>query len=483
MTAIIAFGGYVPRRRLQRSAAVSALAWFNPGLRALGKGERAAAGWDEDVITMAVEAARDCLGERDRTEVSNLILASTSAPLADRLNAAIVKEALNLPDTIASADVGGSQRAGVAALIQAIHSAAAGAGDVLCVASEKRPAQPGSEAELVNGDAAAALLVGQGEGAARFIASSSLSVDFIDHYRANDAQFDYGWEKRWVRDEGYLKLAWRAIGDALAKAGRDAAEVDAFLFPVPAAGVASALAKQLGIRAEAVRDSLAGRMGDAGSAQPLIMLAHALEELEGGKTIVVAGFGSGVDVLILETTGGATRSGGRGVTAAIARGHAEDNYLRYLSQAGHVALDRGMRAEFETKQPLTALYRNRKTVLGLVGGRCAKTGTVQYPRSDISVNPQDHAIGAMEDYPLAERVARILTFTADRLTYSPDPPALYGMIEFDGGGRMNVEFCDMDESELAVGKPMRMMFRIKSIDERNHFKRYFWKAAPAGEEV
>ena len=58
---IHAFGGYVPRLRLQRRTIAEANAWFNPALEALGRGERAIAGWDEDSITMAVEAARDCL--------------------------------------------------------------------------------------------------------------------------------------------------------------------------------------------------------------------------------------------------------------------------------------------------------------------------------------------------------------------------------------------------------------------------------------
>ena len=49
---IHAFGGYVPRLRLQRRAIVQASAWFNPALMSLGRGERAIAGWDEDAITM-----------------------------------------------------------------------------------------------------------------------------------------------------------------------------------------------------------------------------------------------------------------------------------------------------------------------------------------------------------------------------------------------------------------------------------------------
>ena len=137
-----------------------------------------------------------------------------------------------------------------------------------------------------------------------------------------------------------------------------------------------------------------------------------------------------------------------------------------------------MRAEGEEKQPGTTLWRNLKTVLGLVGGRCIKTGTVQFPRTDISVNRNEHAVGTQEDYPLAERRARIVTYTADALTYSPAPPQHYGMIDFEGGGRMMIEFTDVEGPEMAVGGRVEMMFRIKAFDERRDFVKYFWKAIP-----
>ena len=81
------FGGYVPRRRLQRSVIAESNAWFNPGLKRFGAGERAIASWDEDAVTMAVEAARDALGKVARDSVRGVYLASTSLPFLDRQNA------------------------------------------------------------------------------------------------------------------------------------------------------------------------------------------------------------------------------------------------------------------------------------------------------------------------------------------------------------------------------------------------------------
>ena len=56
---ILAYGAYLPRLRLARKAVADANAWFNPALKGLAKGERTMCNWDEDAVTMAVEAARE----------------------------------------------------------------------------------------------------------------------------------------------------------------------------------------------------------------------------------------------------------------------------------------------------------------------------------------------------------------------------------------------------------------------------------------
>src|SRR5262245_63200258 len=115
--AILAYGAYLPRLRLARKSVADANAWFNPALKGLAKGERTMCNWDEDSVTMAVEAARDCLTGQDRGTVASLLFASTSLPFEDRLNAGIVTEALNLKANVAAQDLTASQRAATAGLI------------------------------------------------------------------------------------------------------------------------------------------------------------------------------------------------------------------------------------------------------------------------------------------------------------------------------------------------------------------------------
>tara|TARA_R110001599_G_scaffold317592_4_gene526909 strand:- start:124 stop:1593 length:1470 start_codon:yes stop_codon:yes gene_type:complete len=479
---ILAYGGYIPQSRLQRSEIAKAHSWFAPGLKGLAKGERAMANWDEDSVTMAVEAARDCLTDFDRDQISAVYMASTSFPFVDRQNAGIVADALNLGSSLQTLDFASSQRAGSAGLSVALQVAKGGGGPLLFTASEKRKTKAASPLEMTSGDGAAAFLVGKGKVVARLLSAHTEAVDFVDHFRGENEEFDYGWEERWIRDEGYLKIVPEAINAALAEANVKADDITTFCFPVAARGVAGAIAKKTGLPESAVADNMQENCGETGTAHSMVMLAQALQNSAPGDKILVASFGQGSDALLFEVTDEIkSLSPRRGISGYLARRYAETNYNKFLAFRELVNLERGIRAETDKKTGLTTLYRNKGMAQAMVGGQCSQCGTAQFPKSNMCVNENCGAIGTQEDYPFAERVSRVNSFTADRLTYSPDPPAYYGMVQFEEGGRLMSDFTDISpETEIEVGMPMRMMFRIKDYDNKRGFRRYFWKATPAG---
>ncbi|TAK69788.1 MAG: 3-hydroxy-3-methylglutaryl CoA synthase, partial [Betaproteobacteria bacterium] len=218
-----------------------------------------------------------------------------------------------------------------------------------------------------------------------------------------------------------------------------------------------------------------------GTAHSLVMLADALAAAKPGERILVVGFGQGCDALLFEATADLQRLPPRmGVRGYLARRREETNYNRFLAFNELVTLERGMRAELDKQTALSTLYRNRGMILSLVGGRCSKCGTAQFPKSNVCVNPDCNAFHTQTDHAFAETGGKINSHTADQLTYSPDPPAICGMVQFDGGGRLMADFTDMDMAELSVGLRMRMVFRIKDYDSQRGFTRYFWKATPAG---
>lgn len=479
MIGITGFGGYLPRLRLSRQAVAQANAWYAPNF-AGRKGTRSMASWDEDSITMAVAAARDCLGPaEDRQHVRAVFLASDTLPFAERLNAGIVAGALTLADDIDALDMGGSQRAALSAVVQAVARVQSGAGDVLVLAADERKTRAASPQELDYGDAAAALLIGRDKVLAEFLGAGTLSVDFVDHFRATGEDVDYHWEERWVRDEGIGKLMPRAVTAALQQAGVSAAQVDHFIFPSSFAKMDAQLAKACGIRAEAVVNALLDQVGDSGLPHGLLLLAHVLERAQPGQVIVVSQFGSGAQALVFRVTDAiASFRPARGVGQWLARGTEERNYTKFLAFKGQLQLERGMRGEQDKKTALSTAWRHHTALLGLVAGRCEVTGSVHFPPSRLSYDPGSPLQDTQKPYKLADRSAKILSWSAEYLSYHPAPPHHYGQIDFDGGGRILMDFTDLDVGEVDSGTAMEMVFRVKDVDERRGFTRYFWKATP-----
>jgi len=477
---ITAYGAYLPRLRLARKSIVEANLWAAPELKRHARGERAICNWDEDTLTLAVEAARDCLDGRDRAGLAGVVLASSTLPFADRQNAALVSTALALREDLSTMDVASSQRAGTTALAAALGMAAQARGEILLVAADTRRTRAGAVQELQFGDGAAALCVGGGEVVARFLGNHSLSVDFVDHYRAADQAYDYTWEERWIRDEGYSRIVPRAIEGLLARTGLKPGDFAHFVLPCLLSKVAERVAKKAGFADGVVADALHAACGETGAAHPLLMLAATLERAKPGERILVLGFGQGCDALAFEVTAAIEGMPRRGrVSGALARRKEETNYGKYLAFNGLVERERGKRAELDKQTALTTLYRNRGMLTGLVGGRCTACGTRQFPKAMVCVNPECRATKTQEDCGFADTPCRVMTFSADYLTYTADPPQHYGMVQFDGGGRFLANFTDVDVGQVKVGQAMRMMFRVKDYDEVRGFRRYFWKAAPA----
>ena len=480
MIGITGYGGYVPRLRLDRKAVVEANAWYAPQFVGKGKGTRSIANWDEDSITLAVAAARDCLGaELDRSRISSVYLASSTLPFAERLNAGVVCEALTLRDDIDAVDLVGSQRAALSAVTEAVSKAGSRPGDVLVLAADNRKTRAASSQELDFGDAAAALTIGSDKVIAEYLGASTLSVDFVDRFRQAGEDIDYHWEERWVRDEGIGKMMPKVVAAALAAGGVGAGQVDHFVFPATFAKMDAQLAKRCGLRAESMVDGLGASVGETGVAHGLLMLAKTLETAKPGALIVVAQFGSGAQAIVFRVTE-AIRAfkPQRGVSGWLARGVEERSYTKFLSFKDQLRLERGMRGEQDRKTALSTAFRHKDAILGLVAGRCEVTGSVHFPPSRISYDQGKPLQDTQRPHKLADRKARVLSWSAESLSFHMSPPHQYGQVDFEGGGRILMEFTDVAKGDIASGTEVEMTFRIKDIDDRRGYTRYFWKAMP-----
>lgn len=472
---ITGFGAYVPRLRLDRGAIAAAHKWMAPSLKGQAKGTRAFLSWDEDTVTMAVEAARDALRGADGGALRQIAFASTRPPYADLQSAAIVASALSLADDIGSVDSGNSQRAGTSGLLQALR----GDEPALFVASDAPLGKPASTQEIAYGAGAAAFVLGMQDVVAKLIGSASVTANFVDHFRATGERYDYFWEDRWIRDEAYLKIAPKAIKAALDKAGLTIADIHYFAMPSLLRGGAAATAKAVRFGGTII-DDLSGNCGYAGAAHAPLLLASALEQAKPGERVLLVGFGQGADVLIFEATdaiGAASQR--RGVAGSLSDAIVTDSYLRMLSFADGIDLEWGMRSEKNAKTALSEQYRSSDQIAAFKAGHCQACETVQFPQLEYCVNPDCHAPASQFiQESLVDAPAKVLTYTADWLSYHPAPPLYVGFVQFDNGARVLMEVADVGENGIEVGTPLRMIFRVKERDRARGYSRYFWKATP-----
>lgn len=461
---IVAMGGYLPMLRLDRKGAARNLAWSGLGMPR--SGTRGVADWDEDPLTMAVEAARTLTAPGIRA----LRFASTSAYFTDRAQSSLMLDALALTPNLRASDLAGSRRAGTSALLDALL----GESPELIAAAEKRDTQVGSAAHFAYGDGAAAVRTGTAA-PAHLLGHACLTGDFVDRYTSRDHPAPYAYEERFVRDTAVAEMIVPAIRQACAAAGIAPAAIAHAACAEPVGGCWKAAAKQLGCSAPNHCEALSDAAGDLGAAHPLYGLGLALAAAQPGDHVLVLGFGSGVDALIFAVSGPVP--GAAEMAALLEQGEVIGDFTRFLSLTGAIALDWGMRSEFEQKAQATVLARVGRDMMGFIGGRDS-TGNVQFPKSAIPVNPMLDGPEELHDVRLADEPATIVSITADRLNYTPDPPFDFGLVQFDNGARVLMEMVNRPPGGFKVGDRVRMRLRIKSANARLGFRTYFWKAAP-----
>jgi 3-hydroxy-3-methylglutaryl CoA synthase/uncharacterized OB-fold protein len=438
------------------------------GLGGPREGWRALGGWDEDAFTFAVEAAREACG--DGQSIAKVIFASTSAPFFERSQASLLVDALALPKSARSFDVSGSRRCAVSALMDALE----GRGRVLVCSGERRATRPGSSAQLNFGDGGAAALVSDG-GGARYLGGASLSHDFLDMYASREHPTPYLAEERFVRDAATREIMVPTILAACRTSGVNPASIALAACAEPSAGCFKRAADDAGITATNTSDVVMLAAGDLGASHAVFSFALAMERAKTGDIILLSSFGSGCDALLFEKIGPVAGTGS--AEQLLRSGRALESYPRFLSLTGSLDIEWGPRAELDQKIQASVVGRYGRDMLGMVGGR-DKRGNVQFPKSVMPVNPDADGPEELENVRLAEMAARVVSITDDRVNFTPDPPFKFGLVQFDNGARLMMEFVDSDPVSLNVGDPVRMRLRIKAIDRRRGLRSYFWKAAP-----
>jgi uncharacterized OB-fold protein len=357
-----------------------------------------------------------------------------------------------------------------------LRAALDGRGSVLVVTADTRGGLPTSTDEAAGGDGAAAMLVDDDDEDAPVIAelvgAASATEEFVDRWRTPGDPTVKQWEERFGETK-YVPLGEQAWNAALKAAELTPEQVDRLIITGTHARAIRSLTRRLGVAQEAIVDDLAGTVGNTGTAHFGLLLASELETAEPGQVIAVVSLVDGADVLVFRTTEAvASYTPARPVAAQIENGGALP-YSRFLSWRKVVTVEPPRRPEPDRISAAVA-GRTRDWKFAFIGSRDESTGALHLPPARVS--REGGAVDEMEPAPMSDVAGTVATFTIDRIAYSPSPPIVFAVVDFDGGGRLPIELTDVEADDLAIGDRVEMTFRRLFTADGIH--NYFWKARP-----
>ncbi len=471
MIGITSFGAYIPYYRLPRETIAKAWGGGSQG------GERSVANYDEDSLTMAVEAARDCLTGVDSTKLNAIYFASTTAPYREKLSASILAQVFDAPRQVRTADVANTLRSGTTAVLAALDALKAGsAKQALVTASDMRLGFPKSNEEQHFGDAAGALLLTSDDAAVTIDDAVSISNEMVDVWRRDRDTYVRTWEDRFISQHGYQDTLSEAVRALLQRNKLTAKEVGKAVLYSPDARSSGGLARGLGFDAATqLQDPLVSKVGNCGAASTFLQLVAALQAAKAGDRIVWASYGDGADALLLRVRKPVV-SRAKGVKGWLDAKALLPTYERYLSFRGIMETTPDVPLRTLPWAAGTVEWRDRSQLLSLHGGKCRKCGTVHFPIQRVCYTCQ-----AKDDYDevcLWDKRGTVFSFTLDHLAGGLNPPVVETVVEMDESkARVYCQMTDVDPKDVKVGMPVEMTFRY--FHEGADFHNYFWKCRPA----
>lgn len=465
---ITSIGAYIPYYYISRQTIGKA--WDSRG----SKGNRSIINFDEDSVTLAQEAAEECFRFVKRESTDALFFASTTAPYAEKSHSGLVATACDLKSGVFTADFAQCTRAAASALKLALDSCSAGSfRQALVTAADCRNAYPKTAQEQLFGDAAAAVTVGTEGIIASVDAFATTTNEITDIWRNAGESYIHLAEGRFATNHGYMDQMQRAVRSVLAKAGLEISAVDRLVFTSSSARDHLTLAKKLGADASRLQDTLLGELGYCGTAQPLLLLAAALESASPGEKILLAAYGNGADAFILTVTDEVKRVQQGGIQRLLERRGEVTAYTQFLSYRGLLAADPGQ--PYGIKSSTAAEWREQDTFIRLYGSRCKKCGASAFPVQRVC-----HSCGSVDEYEsfrAPDRTVRIFTYSLDNYAGRSDFP-LVGQIvaEDETGARYYLNTTDFKREDIEIGATLEFCFR--RVHTLGGFVNYYWKLRP-----
>jgi hydroxymethylglutaryl-CoA synthase len=291
---IVGYGAYVPRYRLP--GADIARVWTN-GLGGSPVKEKAVAGLDEDVITMAIEAGRNAVkrAQIDPQDIRAVWVGSESHPYAVKPTSTIVAESLGTSPNIQAADWEFACKAGTEAVQASIGIIGSGMGRyTLSIGMDTAQGRPGDALEYTAASGGAAFLLGPAEeSVAVYQGSYSYVTDTPDFWRRAEQTFPSHGD-RFTGEPAYFNHTLAAGSKLMELMGTTASNYTYAVFHQPNVKFPSRAAQTLGFNNDQIKTGLlANEVGNVYSGSCMLGLTAILDEAKAGDRILMVSYGSG----------------------------------------------------------------------------------------------------------------------------------------------------------------------------------------------
>lgn len=294
---IVSYGSYIPQYRI--SVEEIAHIWGEDATELknqLQVPKKSVLGLDEDVVTMAVESARNAvnLWNGDPKLIGAIYVGSESHPYAVKPTATIVSEALPTGKEIMAADLEFACKAGTAGMQMCfglVKSDMINYG--LAIGSDDSQAKPSDPLEYTAGAGSAAILIGREGIIAELEGTYSVTSDTPDFWRREGATYpSHG--QRFTGKPAYFQHTIDATKGMMNQLQTNPSDYDYVVFHQPNAKFPLSVAKMLGFTKEQVELSLVCRhIGNTYSASSMLGLNRILEKASSGERILMTSYGSG----------------------------------------------------------------------------------------------------------------------------------------------------------------------------------------------
>ncbi len=308
MIGIVSYGTYIPKYRIKPSQI--AKTWgkeVSEIEKSLGVFEKAVASYDEDAITLALEAANNALqaGQIDPTQIGGITIGSESHPYVVKPSATIVGEILGMGNDYLAADLEFACKAGTAG-IQLLSGLVSQnkAKYVLAIGSDVAQSRPADVLEYTASSAAAAFVLGKTGIIAEIVDFTSFSSDTPDFWRKDTEKFP-SHAGRFTGSPAYFAHVIGASEKVLKKVKIEPKDFDFCVFHMPNAKFPKQVAKKLGFNPKQLASGfIVESIGNPYSASSMVGLAATLDVAKVGQLIFMCSYGSGAgsDAFVFEIT-------------------------------------------------------------------------------------------------------------------------------------------------------------------------------------